>query len=300
MYHGIPYFQLLKRVRTQLNELTEKFFLEVQLQDYLNEALHIVGDECGYLDDVSYENVVASTQSYRVPENVYGLDHVMFKKSATERYPLTPIDMKMDDEISGEDKTAEGDPAHFFRIGDYVYLRPVPDTSYTNGLEFWGAHYPANMFRNYATGTVSLTATATVLGATTLWDNNDNAAAGCVLGIGTEPKIWYEINSIDSDTELTLHEAYPGPAAVGQSYVICDVPKIEMSLHHLLEKYAIGQGLLRERTTMGLGEQRMAEFYALLRSGKASTRRKKSRGRTYSIRRRDKYPSRKQSTFGVR
>lgn len=69
----------------------------------------------------------------------------------------------------------------------------------------------------YSTGTVSVTnGSATVTGSGTSWAAN--LAAGdfiCLRGLG---KGYYEIQSVDSDTQITLTSNYAGTTESGQSY----------------------------------------------------------------------------------
>jgi len=75
----------------------------------------------------------------------------------------------------------------------------------------------------YTTGTVSVTnSSATVTGSGTSWTGN--VSAGDKFGVGsTDPNeitTWYTIQSVDSDTQITLASNYQGPTASGQSYCI--------------------------------------------------------------------------------
>jgi hypothetical protein len=70
---------------------------------------------------------------------------------------------------------------------------------------------------NYTTGTLSTTlGSKTVTGAGTLWAAN--ADAGMFLKIGTER--YYVIASVDSDTQVTLTEAYEGSTGGGKAYTL--------------------------------------------------------------------------------
>lgn len=67
----------------------------------------------------------------------------------------------------------------------------------------------------YITGTVEVTnGSAIVTGNGTEWE--DNAAAGDRFSIDDET--WYEISSVDSDTQITLTEVYAGTTSSGESY----------------------------------------------------------------------------------
>jgi len=75
----------------------------------------------------------------------------------------------------------------------------------------------------YTTGTVSVTnGSAVVTGSGTSWSGN--VSAGDKFGVGsTDPNeitTWYTIQSVDSDTQITLTSNYQGPTESGQSYCI--------------------------------------------------------------------------------
>lgn len=76
--------------------------------------------------------------------------------------------------------------------------------------------------RRYETGTVDVTnGSATVTGSGTSWDSE--LKAGDFIHVGatdqTDPTAtWYEIDSVDSDTQLTLTETYNETTAAGQDY----------------------------------------------------------------------------------
>ena len=74
----------------------------------------------------------------------------------------------------------------------------------------------------YATGTVSVTnASATVTGSGTSW--TANLKAGDLIHVGdaaqTDPTAtWYEVETVDSNTQVTLTAAYQGATASGAAY----------------------------------------------------------------------------------
>ncbi len=74
--------------------------------------------------------------------------------------------------------------------------------------------------RWYSTGTVSVTnGSATVTGATTGWTSQ--AKPGDMLT--TDRSVFYEVQSVDSNTQITLAQAYAGSTASGQGYYIIRV-----------------------------------------------------------------------------
>lgn len=74
----------------------------------------------------------------------------------------------------------------------------------------------------YVTGTVDVTnGSATVTGAGTSWDSNLKAGDFISIGSTTERSrtaTWYEVETVDSDTQLTLTDVYAEATASGQVY----------------------------------------------------------------------------------
>lgn len=70
----------------------------------------------------------------------------------------------------------------------------------------------------YKTGTVSVTnGSVVVTGINTIWVTNGQI--GNLFTVGDD-RVWYEVASIDSDTQLTLSAPYAGTTAAGQSYAL--------------------------------------------------------------------------------
>lgn len=88
-----------------------------------------------------------------------------------------------------------------------------------NLLGYYGEANPSDV--EYTAGTCAVTnGNATATGTSTLWNTNDgesnkNAMVGKFLIIGTT---WRQIQSISSDTSVTLESTWPGSTASGQAY----------------------------------------------------------------------------------
>jgi hypothetical protein len=89
------------------------------------------------------------------------------------------------------------------------------DVLYGPGGVMWGGSRKA---ADYSTGTVTVTnGSTTVTGAGTLWAAN--ADAGMLLQVGGAGP-YYVVKSVDSDTQVTLKEAYQGSTGGGSSYAL--------------------------------------------------------------------------------
>lgn len=79
--------------------------------------------------------------------------------------------------------------------------------------------YRGSTNANYATGTITATnGSSTVTGSGTTWNTSTNAEAGEYIKLPDGK--WYKINSIASDTSLTIEVAYQGSTLSGQAYTI--------------------------------------------------------------------------------
>jgi hypothetical protein len=135
------------------------------------------------------------------------------------------------------------------RVGLYEYSTVTQEFTWKG---FVTLSYPAGATGNktvraqdvtrdlYTTGTVSCTGNSTITGSGTAWQSN-RLSAGSRIGFGsTNPSqitIWYEIQSIDSDTQITL--TTNGPTITGNSYVIEDLRITQV----LTSSIAAGGGL---------------------------------------------------------
>lgn len=76
--------------------------------------------------------------------------------------------------------------------------------------------------KRYETGTVDVTnGSATVTGTSTAWSSNLKSGDFIHVGATGERKqtaTWYEIDTVDSDTQITLTETYNEASATGQDY----------------------------------------------------------------------------------
>lgn len=101
-----------------------------------------------------------------------------------------------------------------------------------NDIEMMCVLKPIEMVRIFTTGTCDVIVTSSaVAGTSTAWTTGRNIIAGNWLGIGSYettpttasfPQVWYEIESVDSATTLTLVKPYNEATATGNSYFITD------------------------------------------------------------------------------
>lgn len=137
-------------------------------------------------------------------------------------------------------------PNYFYIYNNQVNFWPIPSTS-GNIITFnYKARVPDLSFVDYSTGTLSGIATGSnsITGASTSWNttgtyplNTDLTFFNLFLKI-TPPKgegIWYQIQSFQSDTALTLIQPIQNaPSTTATAYVIGQMPLLQEDFHDML------------------------------------------------------------------
>ena len=76
----------------------------------------------------------------------------------------------------------------------------------------------------YNTGTVAVTNGSKIItGTDTVWKTGDNTKTGDYFrlgGLNGATPVWYEVDTVDTDTQITLKVAYAGSNASGEAYTI--------------------------------------------------------------------------------
>jgi hypothetical protein len=131
---------------------------------------------------------------------------------------------------------------------------------------------PDLIFTNYTTSTVSATnGNIHITGAASSWLTAFSPTAGNVLFMNLWIRItapsgdgeWYQIQSIDSATTLTLVQPYQGNTVAGASYVIGQMPLLLEDFHDLL----VAQPLVTYFSTIQPNETKASEFRKKLEEG---------------------------------
>lgn len=90
--------------------------------------------------------------------------------------------------------------------------------------------YRGSTNANYTTGTITATnGSATVAGASTVWNTSTNAAVGEYIQLPDTK--WYKITAIASDTSLTIERTYQGATLAGQTYKISPWGEVQGKLN---------------------------------------------------------------------
>lgn len=166
-------------------------------------------------------------------------------------------------------------PNYFYIYQNQVNFWPIPSTS-GNIITFnYKARVPDLSFSDYSTGTLSGIAAGSnsITGSSTSWNttgafplNTDLTFFNLYLRI-TPPKgegIWYQIQSFQSDTALTLTQPIQNaPSSTASAYTIGQLPLLQEDFHDMLvygalmtyftsivkdtDKYKMYDGLYQQR-----------------------------------------------------
>lgn len=137
-------------------------------------------------------------------------------------------------------------PNYFYIYNDQANFWPIPSTS-GNLITFnYKAKVPNLSFTDYTTGTLSgiTVGSNSITGSSTSWNttggyplNTDLTHANLYLQI-TPPSgegIWYQIQSFQSDTALTLVQPIQNaPSATASAYIIGQLPYLEEDFQDML------------------------------------------------------------------
>jgi hypothetical protein len=137
-------------------------------------------------------------------------------------------------------------PAYFYIYDNKVNFFPIPSSS-GNLISFnYKARVPDLSFADYSTGTLSGIAVGSnsITGVNTLWNttgtyplNTDLTFFNLFLRI-TPPSgegIWYQVQSFQSDTALTLvGQIQSAPSATASAYTIGQMPLLDEDFHDML------------------------------------------------------------------
>lgn len=213
-----------------LGEADEARFSISLLKRWVDQAESAINNEARCI----FKNTVTdatTSRLYSLPSDcldLSALDRVYYARTGDvdDREELYPTDIqKLNEKYPNWQSDDSSTPSWWYpdfaenKYGLYPY-----DSSLSSGtdyikLEYRGKH--TRLYRYYSTGTITISGT-TVTGSGTSWDSElsagDKIGAGYLFGIdGDFPDNFYEIESVDSDTELTITTS--ATVASGSSYI---------------------------------------------------------------------------------
>lgn len=143
--------QLLNSVRTMLNQPKESnsFWKDVELTEYLNEAVRLYFLECvqaneGYFTTTTDLNIVANTETIALPTDCFQVKNLW--KKVTNGYVSLNYRNSVTDGYStqGGSNNESFFPAYQFRANNLV-LHPTPNFSETSGIKLEYIQFPDQM-----------------------------------------------------------------------------------------------------------------------------------------------------------
>lgn len=143
--------QLLTSVRTMLNQPKEanSFWKDVELTEYLNEAVRVYFLECvlvdeGYFTTTSDLDIAANTNTIALPTDCYQVKNVWRKIS--DGYVALPYKNNVTEGYSTQGSSASNAyfPCYEFQ-GNSLVLRPTPTSSETAGIKIQYLQFPDQM-----------------------------------------------------------------------------------------------------------------------------------------------------------
>jgi len=213
------------------------------LDQLINDAHRYLLEKYFFNENTITIPTVASQQFYNLPYNYSQLKTMTITQGSLKWTPTEIFSREDWDRLNVF--PYYGDiPKNFFIYNGQIGIWPILSTA-GNTITFnYKIRVPDLTFADYTTGTCTMTnASTTVVGAGgTAWMTNYLPSAGSVLNLNLWLKAtapngdnnWYRISSIESDTSLTLLNAYSGATKASCSYTIGQMPLLLEDYHDLL------------------------------------------------------------------
>lgn len=184
-------------------------------------------------------------QDYNIPANVSKIKNDTISVGQL-KYQPRPVQSRQEWDLINFLPYTSDIPSYFFIYGGKLSIFPIPSTT-GNVITFnYKTRVPDLTYADFTTGTVGGTVGSTsITGASTTWNsvgtyplNTDLTFANLFIQI-TPPKgdgIWYQIQSFQSDTALTLvNPIVNAPSmASGAAYTIGQIPLLSEDFHDML------------------------------------------------------------------
>lgn len=163
-------------------------------------------------------------------------------------------------------------PNNFFIYNNKINIWPIPSTT-GNTIGFnYKIRVPDLSLSDYSTGTVTATnGSTTITGNLTSWLTAFSPTASNVRNVNLWIRLplpsgdgnWYQIQSINSATQLTLVQSYQGTTVAGASYTIGQMPLLLEDFQDLLTY----RPLMIYYSSVQPNEKKYLEFKTLYEDG---------------------------------
>ncbi len=129
-------------------------------------------------------------------------------------------------------------PNNFFIYNNQLGIWPIPATTGNTITYNYKFRIPDLSIEDYSTGTVAVAnGGTTVTGTLTVWTpttNIQSESRWIKISQTKGDNLWYQIQSVDSATTLTLVEPYQGIAVTGGLYTVGQMPILMEDFHDML------------------------------------------------------------------
>lgn len=125
--------------RAKYNATGDTFFTSAEIYYYIYQAELELAAECNLCSAYTTQAVVNGTRQYTFPTLARILKRVECLDSGGTAVKLEPITFREDDALTlvNVASTTKGRPAFYSQFNFNIYLRPVPDASYTLNIYYY-------------------------------------------------------------------------------------------------------------------------------------------------------------------
>lgn len=211
---------------------------------YFTQGSTAITWQTGLTDAATSAISTIGVQSYPIPANVSKIKNSTITVGQLV-YTPAPVQSIQEWNLLNALPYTSDIPAYFYIYNNQVNFWPIPSTSGNLISFYYKARVPDLSFADYTTGTLSAIAVGsnTVTGSSTSWNttgayplNKDLTFFNLFLRI-TPPSgdgIWYQIQSFQSDTALTLvGPIQSAPSATAAAYTIGQLPLLAEDFHDM-------------------------------------------------------------------
>ena len=226
--------QMINRVMQDYGEPNFNKFPQSLLKDWFNEAQYEINKEAKCVRSSDLMDAVNNQRVYSYPSDILSkyVDEIFYGDGLLNSDYL-PLTYKSFEDLKLTDPyfyTRTGYPVNFYhdphegKFGLYPYEMNASNMINKIKINYRGKH--TKMTRLYSTGTVTMSASTSVTGSGTTFTGN--VIAGDEIGIGKLldasraiefPSDFNSIQSVNSNTGLTLTSAYAGATGSGLSFI---------------------------------------------------------------------------------
>lgn len=187
-----------------------------------------------------FTDIIADQQYYQVPVDSLRVMDVTVTIPNGYTYPCNQVRTEYEwRQMNIVPYTSNYATNYFIMGSDQIGLYPIPSDTVDAGLRFIYQEQDTAMSQDdYTTGTIEVTNGSTAItGTSTVWAQTQ---VGLYLQTtdGTDGN-WYEIDSVDSSTTITLRTPYVGPSGSGKAYIIGQLMNIPMEYSDVAINYAL-------------------------------------------------------------